>query len=301
MTERRTEMRIESLRILPPFAIARLGSGAPLDSYRIEVDDKAPLDWRTIVPTTTLQIDPSTGAVSREFIPNEIEFTENVNGVVKIRKVAPFLELWAVTDDDQLVPVTIDLLTQNGATPSDLSWDVAVGNRKVERRTGDPGDAVTAAATGISDHAEHRLRGTASNFVAGAGIDFGAVRYIRPTTAHPQIRFRFTPADGEIYATTSIEQNDKALRDWENAHFKTGQRVYDSTKGKGELVPVVDPRRRWCREPVVDRHVPQRDIPAVAVRDRAAGTVVAQWQRRSEPRVPRRRLRRNRRRQPRAE
>jgi len=86
-------MKIESLRILPPFAIARLGSGAPLDSYLIEVDDKAPLDWRTIVPTTTFQIDPSTGAVSREFIPNEIEFTENVNGVVKIRKVAPFLEL----------------------------------------------------------------------------------------------------------------------------------------------------------------------------------------------------------------
>jgi hypothetical protein len=237
-------MKIESLRILPPFAIARLGSGAPIDSYLVEVDDTAPLDWRTIVPTTTFQIDPSTGAVSREFIPAKIEFTENVNGVVKIRKVAPFLELWAVTDDDQLVPVTLDLLTQNGATPSDLSWDVAVGNRKVERRTGDPGDAVTAAVTGISDHAEHRLRGTAPNFVAGAGIDFGAVRYIRPTTAHPQIRFRFTPADGEIYATSSIEQTDKALRDWESAHFTTGQRVYDSTKGKGSWyqwsIPVED-------------------------------------------------------------
>jgi hypothetical protein len=226
-------MKIESLRILPPFAIARLGSGAPLDSYLVEVDDKAPLDWRTIVPTTTFQIDPSTGAVSREFIPDEIEFTETVNGVVKIRKVAPFLELWAVTDDDQLVPVTIDLLTQNGAAPSDLVWDVAVGNRKVERRTGDPGDAVTAAVTGISDHAEHRLRGTAPNFVAGAGIDFGAVRYIRPTTAHPQIRFRFTPADGGIYASTGIEQ-DKALRDWENSRFTTGERVYDSTSGQGK-------------------------------------------------------------------
>ena len=65
-----------------------MGSGAPLDSYLIKVDDVAPLDWRTIVPTTTFEIDPSTGAISGEFVPAEIEFTEKVNGVVKIRKVA---------------------------------------------------------------------------------------------------------------------------------------------------------------------------------------------------------------------
>ena len=227
-------MKIEALRILPPFAIARLGSGIPLDSYRIEVDEDGPLDWRTIVPTTTFEINPTTGAISREFVPDEIEFTEIVNGVVKIRKVAPFLELWAVTDDDQLVPVTIDLLTANGATPSDLAWDVDVGNRKVERRTGDAGDAVTASVTGISDHIEHRLQGTSPNFVAGDAIDFGAVRYIQPTAAHPQIRFRFTPADGQIYASTSIEQNEKALRDWEQANITAGQRVYDSTKGQSK-------------------------------------------------------------------
>ena len=214
MTERSVDVTIEALRILPPFAIARLGSGAPIDSYLIKVDDTAPLDWRTIVPTTTFVIDPSTGAITGEFVPDEIEFTEEVNGVVKIRKVAPFLELWAVTDDDRLVPVTIDLLKQNGATPSDLTWAVAVGNRKVERRTGDASDAVTAFVTGISDHAEHPLLGTSPNFVAGGGIDFGTVRYIQPTTAYPQIRFRFTPADGGIYASNSIEQ-DKALRDWE--------------------------------------------------------------------------------------
>ena len=113
-------MKIDSLRILPPFAIGRLGGGAPLDSYRIEVDDAAPLDWRTIVPKPTFELDPATGAIAREFVPNEIEFTEVVNGVVKIRKVAPFLELWAVTDDDQLVPVTLDLLQQNGQHP--VTW-----------------------------------------------------------------------------------------------------------------------------------------------------------------------------------
>ena len=60
------------------------------------------------------------------------------------------------------------------------------------------------------------------------------VRYIRPTAAHPQIRFRFTPADGQIYASTSIEQNEKALRDWEQANITAGQRVYDSTKGQSK-------------------------------------------------------------------
>ena len=87
-----------------------------------------------------------------------------------MRKVAPFLELWAVTDDDRLVRVTTDLLAQNGATPSALAWQVEVGNRKVERRTGDPNDAITAKISGITDHGEHRLRGTSNNFVAGAGV-----------------------------------------------------------------------------------------------------------------------------------
>ena len=227
-------MRIESLRILPPLAIARLGAGRPLDSYRISVDEQAPLDWRTIDPAPTFVVDPATGAITQQFTPSEIQFTEKVNGAVKVRKVAPFLELWAVTDDDQLVPVTIGLLQQHGATPSSLAWKVEVGNRKVERRTGDTGDAVTAIVTGISDHVEHRLAGTSPNFVAGRTIDFGAVRYIRPTTNFPDVRFRFTPADGTIYASTSIEQSDQALRDWENTHFTTAQRVYDSTtKGKG--------------------------------------------------------------------
>jgi hypothetical protein len=60
MTEWSVDVTIKELRILPPFAIGRLGSGAPIDSYLIKVDDTAPLDWRTIVPTTTFVIDPST-------------------------------------------------------------------------------------------------------------------------------------------------------------------------------------------------------------------------------------------------
>ena len=226
-------MKIESLRILPPLAIARLGAGEPLDSYRVSVDETSPLDWRTIEPAPTFVVDPASGLITKQFTPGEIRFTETVDGAVKVRKVAPFLELWAVTDDDRLVPVTIEVLEQNGATPSSLTWKVEVGNRKVERRTGDRNDAVTASVTGISDHKEYRLAGSSPNFVAGKTIDFGAVRYIQPSTRFPEIRFRFTPADGMIYASTRIE-DQKPLRDWEADHITAAQRVYDSTtQGKG--------------------------------------------------------------------
>ena len=93
---------------------------------------------------------------------------------------------------------------------------------------------MTASVTGVSDHAEHGLAGTSPNFVSGKSIELGSVRYIRPTVAHPEIRLRFTPADGQIYASTSIEQNEKALRDWEQANITAGQRVYDSTTGQGK-------------------------------------------------------------------
>ena len=246
-------------------------------------------------------VDPSTGAITRDFVPTEIEFTEEVNGVVKIRKVAPFLELWAVTDDDRLVPVTIDLLKQNGATPSDLTWAVAVGNRKVERRTG--------IAERCRDGLGHRnLRprrasspGTSPNFVAGGGIGFGRCATSNRPSLYPQIRFRFTPADGSIYASTGIEQ-DKALRDWENPRFTTGQRVYDSTSGQGKgnwfqwQIPV---DRDGVEDPWSTNTFRNETFPP-SVRDRAAGAVVAQQQRRREPRIFRRCLRRNRRRQPRS-
>src|SRR5690349_11572411 len=102
-------MRIESLRILPPLAIARLGAGAPVDSYTVTVDEQAPLDWRRIDPAPTFVVDPTTGEITGTFEPDEIRFTEVVNGEARVRKVAPFLELWAVTDDDRLVRVTTDL------------------------------------------------------------------------------------------------------------------------------------------------------------------------------------------------
>lgn len=210
-------MTIAGLTILPPLAIGRLGEGAPMDSYRIEVDDARPLDWRRIVPDTTFVVDDTTGAITSASVPDEIEFSVERNGRVLVRKVAPFLELWADTGAPELVPVTLALLAEHDLTPADIRWDVVVANRKVERRTGNPDDAVVASVAEITDHAAHELTGTCANFATGASIPFGSVRFVRPTQAFPEIRFRFTPSDGKIYGAASTA--DDRLVAWEDEHL----------------------------------------------------------------------------------
>ena len=68
--------RIEALRILPPFAIGRLGSAEePLDNYAIEVGDDAVLGYRRIVPARDAgrrspRAARSPGAMSRRRSPS---------------------------------------------------------------------------------------------------------------------------------------------------------------------------------------------------------------------------------------
>ena len=50
-------------------------------------------------------------------------------------------------------------------------------------------------------------QGQCNNFVAGASIDFGEVRYIKPNTQYPHIRLRFTPAAGRIYGPVQPADN----------------------------------------------------------------------------------------------
>ena len=67
-------MSVVAIRILPPLAIARLGSAGPLESYRIEIDDDHPLDWREIRPDTTFRVDEATGEITEAYVPEEITF-----------------------------------------------------------------------------------------------------------------------------------------------------------------------------------------------------------------------------------
>jgi hypothetical protein len=191
---------IAELRILPPLAIARFGAApTPMDNYDAVVDPARPLGYRALRPAETLEVDAATGEIARTFVPDRLAFTQD--GLV--RPVAPFLEVWALTDAGQLEPLTIELLRGEGATPDDVRWSVAVANRKAERRTHDPRDRIAAAAE-VADHARHPLRGTCEHFWRGKSIPFGHVQYVKPTAAHPEIRLRFTPGAGHVYGASRV-------------------------------------------------------------------------------------------------
>jgi hypothetical protein len=193
---------IQQIRILPPIAIARFGSSpTPMENYDLQVprDDngKPTTDFREILPAQTLVIDPDDGSVAESFIPPEIRFRDEGG---RIKPVSPFLEVWVQFEgSDDLIPLTIDHLTELGLTPAAILWRAQAANRKPFRRTGDPRDIVAATTDTFSDHSVHPLVGLAPNFKPGKSITLGSVQYIRPTKEFPDIRVRFTPGKGLVF------------------------------------------------------------------------------------------------------
>jgi hypothetical protein len=191
-------MSILELKVLPPLAIARLGSSPqPLENYQLEVPEDG-LDFRRIVPAETLYVDPDSGEIAEARTPEVIRFRDGD----RIRPVAPFLEVFARTGPDRLEPLTIDLLRAHGLTPQQVRWTVEVGNIKAFRRTSDPGDKAIAKLAHVSDHVVHALEATAKNFLPGKVLPLGTVRYIKPSARFPEIRLRFTPAPGLVYGAS---------------------------------------------------------------------------------------------------
>jgi hypothetical protein len=184
------------LRILPPFAIARLGSSPePLDNYELTLED--PIGYRQIGPADTLVIDAETGEPSVKRPPFEVRFRDDQG---RIHPVAPFLEVWArFAGSAELVPLTIEVLAELGLGPDAVRWHAHVANVKAYRRTGDPKDRIEATAGPFSDHAAHELAGRCDNFLDGKTIPLGSVRYVKPTPELPEVRLRFTPAAGLVY------------------------------------------------------------------------------------------------------
>jgi hypothetical protein len=216
---------IRELRVLPPLAIARFGAAAtPLDNYEAMVDPERPLGYRVLQPAQTLEVDIDSGEIVRSFVPERLSFTDNG----KVRPVAPFLEVWALTDGGQLEPLTTELLAGEGASSTDLRWRVQVANHKVFRRTGDERDKVDADSGEFSDHTRRPLAGGCVNFWRGRTIPFGHVQYIRPTQAHPEIRLRFTPAAGFVYGASSAPPPEGPPTDPNLQAI-----VYDASPGRG--------------------------------------------------------------------
>ncbi len=208
-------MAISELRLLPPFAIARLGSSpTPLEAYELRVDPKALLDFRSLHPCETLKVDPATGEIECSYVPANIQFKDGD----QIRPVAPFLEVFARTGENELEPLTLDLLAAEGLTPKHIHWSVKVGNIKAHRRTGKDADRIYAEILRVNDHKEYALLGECPNFIEGRKLPLGRIRYISPTKKFPGIRLRFTPAAGRVYGArkqriTGKDKHGKEL--WE--------------------------------------------------------------------------------------
>jgi hypothetical protein len=247
---------IKGLRILPPFAIARLGSADdPMDNYTIELEpppnQSEPLGYRALKPLRTLIVGERSGEIEDvKRPPFPLEF--KTDG--KIRPVAPFLEVFVVLENDELAPLTEDLLAENGLNVKDVTWTVSVANRKVARRTGDENDVVATdrivdKTTGkpvdrndrealrkaavvkviVADHDITALHGYCNNFESTHEnfVLFGQVRFIKPNKEHPEIRLRFTPARGLIYGPKAGPRQQAATAEPEGDGEGDPRRLYD--------------------------------------------------------------------------
>jgi hypothetical protein len=222
-------MPILGLRILPPFTVGRFGSSPhPLEAYKLSVSPDAPLDFRKIVPTETLEIDETSGAVARKYTPESIRFRDGD----QIRPVAPFLEVFAQTDENTLEPLTLELLAAEDLGPDSVYWSVNVANLKVFRQTTDKNDKIVASLS-FNDHERHEIQGCCENFLAGKYIPFGSVRYIRPTDQFPEIRLRFTPATGKVYGASKERFSVDAQKSEIDPVFEGEEAriVYDTKRG----------------------------------------------------------------------
>lgn len=204
-------MKITALRILPPVAIGRLGSSTtPVAAYDLAIPENKPVGFRDVIPLETLTIDKDGSATADT--PAEIIFKDAPNLTSKkgtVRPVAPFLELFAITDDapDVLQPLTLNLLEQADLSIQNIRWQVKLGNLKVYRRTGDENDKIEAIAE-ISDFREHALNGECNNFLEGKFLPLGIAQAIMPSHQFPGLRLRFTPAHGKVYGSSLTRLKD---------------------------------------------------------------------------------------------
>lgn len=227
-----------------------------MDNYDVVVDADNPLGYRRLEPAETLELDVDSGEIARAFVPEELSFTEDG----RVRPVAPFLEVWALTGDEQLTgggqleALTSELLQAEGASVEDVSWRIEAANLKVVRRTADDADKVEADTGEFSDHARRALVGRCQNFLTGKTIGLGHVQFVKPTAAHPEIRLRFTPAAGAVYGS------NRQLPSGVTQDPNISDVVYDARRGRwdgyrdeGDRVTL--PPRIFAGDVVADDHV----------------------------------------------
>jgi hypothetical protein len=223
-------MTITEIRILPPFAIGRLGaSETPLENYDLVPNDDDTLGFRQIKGAETFRVDRATGEITGAYKPDRVQFRDGG----AIRPVAPFLEVFARTGNDTLEPLTLALLDKYKLTPGSLTWRVEVGNLKIFRRTGIAKDRIEAKAE-FSDHTVHPLEGHCANFFAGKVLPLGSAQYIKPTRPFPEARLRFTPACGWVYGSSPKRKTVNAFNkvvETDDEIVPLDRIIYDPKKG----------------------------------------------------------------------
>lgn len=208
---------IAELRILPPFAIGRLGSSPePLAAYRL--GDADPSGYRPLIPVDTFVVDEASGEIT--LAPARRLQFRDARG--RIKPVAPFFEVWVRLEGSSTwQPLTRDHLTSRGLSGRSVFWTVEVANIKAFRRTGAEGDKIIASAGPFNDHGVRPLDGHSCHFKSGKTLPLGSARYLQPSDSFPQIRLRFTPAPGKVYGPNPPWQDPNVVDD-----------VYDVAKGK---------------------------------------------------------------------
>jgi hypothetical protein len=194
---------ILEIRLLPPFAIARVGSSPkPMDNYEVQPDTE-PTGYRTLVPAETLYVKDK--QIVKAKTPKKVRFRDKAD---KIRPVCPFFEVWARFEEEgQLEPLTVNHLDDLRLTPQDVTWRVHVANWKAYRRTADENDKIEAIAEDFNDHTKQKLNGLCNNFKRRKSIPFGSVQYLQPNDKFPEIRLRFTPGPGKVYGPRKRDKN----------------------------------------------------------------------------------------------
>lgn len=206
------DVTLNEVWLVPPLGIARVGtSPTPCPNFHWGPNDVTPRGTgkTTVVPAETLDV-AADGTVTSH-VPQEVVFRDEAG----IRPVCTFFEVhgrWSrAGEGDGSGPITVSLLEEAGIRLDDVTWTVEVANTKAYHMTLSRGDHVTARVeVGGDDTAAHDLLGRSADGSAeplvrsDAPVPLGTVQVTRPTGDFPELRLRFTPAAGHVYAPTDL-------------------------------------------------------------------------------------------------
>jgi hypothetical protein len=254
---------IKKIWLYPPLAFARLGgSSEPCDNFQWAPSDATLLgNCRTgLAGAASLSVD-SDGVVT-EKKPGPSLTLKDPEG---FRPVCPFFELYAslVDGDDKGEPVTPALLKQFGGLQA-VHWKVSLANRKAYHFTGAKGDIVSAEEElGGGETTKRDLKGFSSEPnplvpPGSGGIHFGSVQLTQFSPDFPQLRLRFTPPKGLIYAPTNLADRFNKIPNYNEELLTAFQQLADSLPPQAaELKQVligfanilVDANKSWTQVP----------------------------------------------------